>query len=44
MKKLFVVLTLVMFILTACATDETATPEVLATVPPEFAGQTCAPP
>lgn len=39
-NKQFVLLVLTIFLLTACASDTTATPEVLETVPAEFAGQT----
>jgi mono/diheme cytochrome c family protein len=37
--NLFIILMLIMFVLTACGKDSTATPETLETVPAEFAGQ-----
>lgn len=39
-KSLLVELIFMTFLLIACGDGETATPETLATVPPEFAGQT----
>ena len=39
MNKLYIVLILMMSVLAACSSDETATPEKLETVPAEFAGQ-----